>query len=96
MSAITTDGAALAVANGAFLNWAVDRSIYLFGTAPQVFQWAAESSTTGPIILALRAAGFSIKPIGGGPEYVRGPTFNETGRQISTDVPLTYWEGRSS
>jgi hypothetical protein len=93
---MTVDGASIVTSNGGYLHWAVDRSAYLFQGWQQVFQWAAESSTRDSIILALRAAGFSIKQIGGGPEYVRGPTFNEIGRKVSTDVPMTYWEGRSS
>src|SRR5262249_35162510 len=100
---VTTDGASIVTSGGGFVRWATDRSVYLFNTldaftgtayaSPQVVQWCAPSSTWSTIFQSLRNAGFAVRQIGGSGEFL-GQCVGSSG--VSTDLPLSFWEARSS
>jgi len=88
VSVSTTDGAALVAANGGFVQWALDRSTYIFNSsAPQVIYFATASSAA-LAVQALANAGFQVAQWGGGPAYPRDG--------LSTTTPMQYWRAVSS
>jgi hypothetical protein len=99
--AVTVVGASIVSTGGGFVRWAVDNTEWrvrsgAIGDAhdpaiasAQVVQWCASSSIASTILISLRNAGFTVKQIGGGPEFGRSSG-------VSTDTPLTFWEARSS
>jgi hypothetical protein len=93
MTATTTDGAAIVTSGGGFVRWNIDRTEWLLRNAPQVIQWAAQSSSRDSILASLRSAGFVVRQIGGSGEFL-GQCVNARG--VSTDTPLWFFEARSS
>src|SRR5262245_8426211 len=102
---VTVDGASLVTSGGGFVRWATDRTEYFvraghIGSAQdptppsaQVIQWCAGSSARDPIIASLRAAGFTVSPIGGNGEF-RGQCLGSSA--LPANVVLSFWEARSS
>jgi|SRR6516225_2232205 hypothetical protein len=101
----TVDGSAIVVNGGGFVRFATDLTEWRVRTGTvgsafdsavpmqQVIQWCAPSSTRDSILLSLRSAGFTVKQIGGSREFVgqcRGSS------AVPANLPLTFWEARSS
>jgi hypothetical protein len=100
MADISTIIRGSSVSGGVFVLYATDISAYTFQNIPQTAKFATTSSASGPIITALRNAGFTVSQAAGSPEYPRyssglsAGSLGPGGTGISTGTPLLYWQAQ--